>query len=61
MALVTGAEGEFRGNFYLSFVYGSTGGVCGRSLTAGKILFTGIKVNMFPLFSVMTLCKEDIA
>ena len=21
--------------------YGSTGGVCGRSLTAGKILFTG--------------------
>ena len=23
------------------FGYGSTGGVCGRSLTAGKILFTG--------------------
>ena len=26
---------------YLSFVYGSTGGVCGQSLTVGKILFTG--------------------
>ena len=36
--------GELRGNCsvsYLSFVYGSTGGVCGRSLTVGKILFTG--------------------
>ena len=37
-------EGEFPGNCsvsYLSFVYCSTGGVCGRSLTAGKILFIG--------------------
>ena len=45
MTLVAGgAEGEFPGNCsvsYLSFVYGSTGGVCGRSITARKFLFTG--------------------
>ena len=38
------AEGKFQWNCsvsYLSFVYGSSGGVCGRSLSAGKILFTG--------------------
>ena len=39
-----GGWGEFPGNCsvsYLSFVYGSTGGVCGRVLMVGKILFTG--------------------
>ena len=43
MTLVAGGWGG-GGNSsvsYLSFVNGSTGGVCGRSLTAGKILFTG--------------------
>ena len=39
-----GLRGNSPGNYsvsYRSFVYGSTGGVCGWSLTAGKILFTG--------------------
>ena len=33
--------------------YGSTGGVCGRSLTEGK--FSSLEANMLPLFSIMTL------
>ena len=52
-----GAEGEFPGNCnvsYLSFVYGSTGGACGRSLTAGKILFTGRQTCS--LYLVLWLC-----
>ena len=32
----------------------SMGGVCGRSLTAGKF-FLHLKANMLPLFSIMTL------
>ena len=37
--IVVGAEGELQR--LLSLIgCGSTGGVCGRSLTAGKILFT---------------------
>ena len=35
------------------FVYGSTGGVCGRSLKAGKILFTGRQTCS--LYSVLWL------
>ena len=41
-----GLRGNSAGNCrvsYLSFVYGSTGRVCGRSLTVGKILFTGMQ------------------
>ena len=34
--------------------YGSTGGISGRSLTAGKIIFTG-RQTCLPLFSIMTL------
>ena len=34
--------------------YGSTGGVCGRSLTAGKILFTGRQT--WSLYLVLWLC-----
>ena len=34
--------------------YGSTGGVCGRSLTAGKILFTGRQTCS--LYLVLWLC-----
>ena len=51
------AEGEFPRNCsvsYISFVYGSTGGVCGRSLTAGKILFTGRQTCS--LYLVLWLC-----
>ena len=49
--------GGLRGNCrvsYLSFVYGSTGGVCGRSLTVGKILFTGRQTCS--LYLVLWLC-----
>ena len=49
----------FLGNFsvsYLSFVYGSTGGVCGRSLINGEEDSLHWKANMLPLFSIMTLC-----
>ena len=55
-----GAEGEFPGNCnvsYLFFVYGSTGRVCGRSLTAGKILFTGRQTCSFYL--VLWLCDSS--
>ena len=38
----------------LFFVYGSTGGVCGQSLTAGKILFTGRQTCS--LYLVLWLC-----
>ena len=50
-------EGEFPGNCsgsHLSFVYGSTRGVCGRSLTAGNILFTGRP--KCSLYIVLGLC-----
>ena len=53
--------GEFSGNCivsYLSFVYGSTGGVCGRSLTAGKILFTGRQTCS--LYLVLWLCDYNL-
>ena len=36
--------------------YGSTGGVCGRSLTAGKILFTGRQTCS--LYLVLWLCDS---
>ena len=55
--------GEFPGIWsvsYLSFVYCCTGGVCGRSFTAGEILFTGRQTCMLPLFSIMTLWSYRI-
>ena len=57
---VAGAEREFPGNCivsYLSFGYGSTGRVCGRSLTAGKILFT--RMQAFSLYLVLWLCDMN--
>ena len=39
--------------------YGSTGGVCGRSLTAGENSLHW-QANMLPLFSIMTLCLWSI-
>ena len=38
--------------------YGSTGGVCGRSLTAGKILFTGRQTCS--LYLVLWLCGKGL-
>ena len=38
--------------------YDSTGGVCGRSLTAGKILFTGRQTCS--LYLVLWLCAKTI-
>ena len=40
--------------FLSLFVYGSTGRVCGRSLAAGKILFTGRQI--WSLYLVLWLC-----
>ena len=61
MTLVAGGWGGGGGNSpgncsvsYLSFPYGSTGGVCGRSLTEGKILFTGREPCS--LYLVLWLC-----
>ena len=53
MTLVAGGWGELQR--LLSLVgYGSTGGVCGRSLTEGKILFTGRQTCS--LYLVLWLC-----
>ena len=44
---------------FLSFiVYGNTGGVWGRSLTAGKILFTGRQT--WSLYLVLWLCDYNL-
>ena len=58
-----GAEGEFPENCsvsYLSFVYGSNGRVCGRSLTAGKILFTGRQTCSFYLVLWLWFLRTEI-
>ena len=55
-----GGGGEFPGNCsvsYLSFIYGSTGGVCGRSLTAGKIFFTSRQTCS--LYIVLWVCDTN--
>ena len=59
--------GRLRGNSpwncnvsYLSLVYGSTCGVCGRNLTEGNVFFFRWKANMFPLFSIMTLLLHKL-
>ena len=57
MALMAGGRGGIPRELqrFLSLIgYGSTGGVCGRSLTEGEILFTGRQTCS--LYSVLWLC-----
>ena len=57
MALVAGGWGGILREYQrlLSLIgYGSSGGVCGRRLTAGKVLFTGRQICS--LYLVLWLC-----